>query len=78
MPNLNAPLPPMLKYVTHSQQNSPAKRRHLEAYAKAAVREALESIVKKARANEWIEPTCDGSIVTFPLEDIEAILKEYE
>jgi hypothetical protein len=49
-----------------------------EAAVKLAVREALERIVKKARANDWIEPTCDGSIVTFPLADIEAMLKEYE
>jgi hypothetical protein len=49
----------------------------LQSYAKLAVREALNQIVKKARANDWIEPTCDGSIVTFPLADIEAILKEY-
>jgi hypothetical protein len=55
-----------------------AQREATRDFAKLAVREALDRIVKKARANDWIEPTCDGSIVTFPLEDIEAMLKEYE
>ena len=65
------PLPPQNKLGLYGSAD-------MNAYAKLAVREALERIVKKARANDWIEPTCDGSIVTFPLADIEAMLKEYE
>jgi hypothetical protein len=30
-------LPPLLKHVTWSQQNSPAKRKHLKAFALAAI-----------------------------------------
>jgi hypothetical protein len=68
---MTARLPLPLKYVTHSQQNSPAKRRHLEAYAKAAVREALERV--DALCNEVFRPTPKDVS-----DKIRAMLKEYE
>lgn len=40
-------LPPMLEYVTHSQQNSPAKRKHLEALCREAMRRMQEACARE-------------------------------
>ena len=40
-----------LEFVTHSQQNSPAKRRHLEALWQAAYRAGQEAVA--AHIEKW-------------------------
>jgi hypothetical protein len=97
---MTAPLPPLpnvcdlpMLLVTHSQQNSPAKRRHLQefagAYAKVAVREALERAAVKCDGlpeKTWHEGSdqfgnpCNWPKATTPrdcADAIRAMLNEY-